>query len=564
MDLKYRMFNAPSAQTIDRAAELGCNWVIVHSAGIEPTTPDPATGRGRDWFPIYFEGYPRIAEPRHGQDEPWLAPMRREVAALCERARGLGLKVAFHMYEPRLPDAFAREYPEIVGVWRRPTQVGTVDVHSHLDPDNPAVWELVRSKYAELARDFPRMDMVIVSTWDGSGSLWCIPEAKMPIAARLATVAKTALEGVRSVRADCAVCFRLWGRNWPREMYLDSHRLIGEITGLADADELMSPVCRPHNDPDEVLPKVLAELPADMPIMYKSTNIDIADAQPLTDAVGKYPADREQIIEISYEQHHKKRWPWCKVAHIRKGLSAAGEHKLAGFLALPVNMGNNDRQAQPEVGTLGRMNTWLLEKLLAGDRRTDGELVAAWLEKEFNGPQPADAVEVLLEADDLADKGIQWGGGKPGRVPFASLHSTKLYWMFDGYANPDWPAKMADPDRDMLDGLIEMRHAAHHRARAAVEKVKAARAAMAPAFYDELVPALTGLADSILLCRDWHSYLLIQYGIERKLYPADRLHLGRMSRYAERFIRNLVRLRETPAGKWALSALAFPDAFPLT
>ena len=279
MEFKYRMFNAPSAQTIDRAAELGCNWVIVHSAGIERTAIDPGTGRETDTFPIYFEDYPKIAQARREQDGPWLEPIRREVSALCERARANGLKVAFHMYEPRLPDAFGREYPELVGVWKRPTQSGTIDVHSHLDPDNPAVWELVRSKYAELARDFPLMDMVIVSTWDGSGSRWCVPKAKMPIHERLAQVALVAREGVRSVRDDCIACFRLWGRNWPRGVYLDSHRLIAEITGVADADELMAPICRAHNDPDEVLPKILAALPADVRLLVAGTIWTRAEAE---------------------------------------------------------------------------------------------------------------------------------------------------------------------------------------------------------------------------------------------------------------------------------------------
>ena len=155
--------------------------------------------------------------------------------------------------------------------------------------------------------------------------------------------------------------------------------------------------------------------------MYKSTNMDIADAQPITEALGKYPADREQILEISYEQYHKKPWPWCKIAHIRNGLEAAGGHSLAGFLALPVNMGNNDRGSDPETGNLGRMNTWLLGRLLAGDERSDADLLAAWLEREFDGPQPQAAVEALLEADEIADRGLQWGGGKASRAPFASL-----------------------------------------------------------------------------------------------------------------------------------------------
>lgn len=562
MSFKYRMFNAPSSYTIDRAVDLGCNWVIVHSAGIEGPTTDPATGRDRDMFPIYFEDYPKVAEARRHQDSGWLEPLRREVAALCERARRHGLKVALHMYEPVLPVAFTREYPDLVGVWKRPTQAGTIEFHSHLDPDNPATWELIRSKYAEFAREFPLMDMAILSTWDGAGSYWCIPRAKMPIHRRLTRMVEAALEGVRSVRPDCKICFRLWGRNWPRQLYVDGHRLIAEVTGVADAGELMEQVARPHNDPDEILPRVFDKLPEGVPIMYKSTNIDIADAQPITLAAGKYPPQLDQIIEISYEQYHKKPWPWCKIAHLRKGLAAGEEHELAGFLALPVNMGNNDRASEPDAGNLGRMNTWLLEKLLAGDQRCDAELVGAWLEEEFGGPQPEEVVQVLLDADDIADKGYQWGGGVPNRQPFASLHTTKLYWMFDGFADPAFPYRMANADKQCVEALIEMRHDAHRRARAAVETVRAARDAMHVELYDELLAGLTTLADTILLCRDWHSYLLVQYAIERRVYPPDRIRLGRMSRYAEQFIRNLCKLAHTPAGERARAQLAFPDPFP--
>ena len=133
--------------------------------------------------------------------------------------------------------------------------------------------------------------------------------------------------------------------------------------------------------------------------------------------------------------------------------------------------------------------------------------------------------------------------------------------MFDGFAHPGWPAKIAQADREMLEELMEMRRAAHERALGFVEKVRAARAAMHLELYEELVSGLKGLAATIALCRDWHGYLLMQYGIERGLYPPDRPHLARMSRYVERFIRSLADLRDTPAGKRALAHLAFPDPF---
>ena len=112
--------------------------------------------------------------------------------------------------------------------------------------------------------------------------------------------------------------------------------------------------------------------------------------------------------------------------------------------------------------------------------------------------------------------------------------------------------------------MIEAKHTAYERADTAIARVEAARAAMHADLHEELKAALTMLADNILLRRDWDSYLLMQYGIERGLYPADRVNLGRMSRYVERFIANLARLRDTEAGRYALSRLPGPDPFSLT
>ncbi|MCX7803667.1 MAG: hypothetical protein N3A38_00620 [Planctomycetota bacterium] len=566
MAFKYRMFNAPSPWTIERAASLGLNWVIVHSMGTRGDMDgrDPASGRRTDPFPIYFEDYPKVAEIRRNQDAVWIEPLRREVAALCDRAKSLGLKVAFHFYEIALPHVFESEYPEIVSVWRRPTQEGVKLLHSCMNPDNPATWDLMRSKYAEIARTFPQMDMAIITTWDGGGTDWCVPKAEMPIWERLARQIEAAREGVKSVRKDCTVCLRLWGRNWPSNLYRDGHSLIEKVTGLRNATEYMEPVARACNDPDVILPKVFARLPKDVPVMYKSTRMDIHDAQPLTLALGKYPKSREQIIEISYELYHQKPWPWCKVRHIRTGLEAAARHKLAGFLALPINMGNNDRAVQPETGNLGRMNTWMLERLLAGDKRSDAELVTEWLQKEYGAPQPKIAVDLLLEADGLVDKGLQWGNAVWVRAPFASLHTMKLYWMYDGFVDPDFPYEMADPKRETIERLIEVKHKAHDRARECLAAIEAARGAMHPDLYRELSTGFSTLAQYISLARDWQSYVLMQYGIERGLYEPNRVNLGRMSRYAENFIRNLVVLRDTPAGKMAIGKLSFPDPFPLT
>ncbi|MFH1654177.1 MAG: hypothetical protein ABIE74_09000 [Pseudomonadota bacterium] len=579
---KYKMFNAPSSYTIECAASLGMNWVIVHSIGLSGQTIGlPSfisydldmmnrkkigpSGQTTDIpYPIYFEDYPKVAEVRRYQDAVWIEPLKAEVTALCDQANRLGLKVAFHLYEPTIPLVFEQEYPEIVGICKRQTQGGTVDVHSHLDPDNPITWQLMRSKYAEIARTFPKVDMMIISTWDGEGSNWCIPKSKMPIHRRIVKQVESALEGVRSVRKDCQICLRLWGRNWPSALYRDGHRLIEELTGVKDATEYMQPVAKVHNDPDVILPKLFAELPKDVPIMYKSTRMDIHDAQPLTYAAGTYPKDREQIIEVSYELYHQKPWPWCKVKHIRLGLEAAANYNLAGFLALSVNMGNNDRNVNPETGNLGRMNTWFFEHLMQGDNRTDIELTAAWLEKEFGSPQPKGVVELLLEANDIVDKGIQWGNGVWIRQPFASLHTMKLNWMFDGFIDSEFPYKMAKPTKETIEGLIEMKHKAYDRALLCIAKIKAMRAGMHQKLYEEMLSGFTMLADFILLSRDWQSYILMQYGIERGVYPATRVNLGRMSRFVENFICHLIEKGDTQAVKHVITHIEFPDKFALT
>lgn len=564
MAFSYRIFNAPSPFTIDRAAEMGFTHAIVHSAGNENQQASLPGGPDSDLTPLYFEDYPKVAEVRHGQCAGWIEPLRHRVQALCDRAVSQGMEVVFHMYEPMLPEVFHREYPELVRHWRRPTQAGVVEVPNLLDPDNPATWDLFRHKYAEWARTFPDVSMVVLTTWDLLGVPWCVAEADMPIHQRLARMVEAVREGLDSVRSGVTVCFRLWGRNWPREVYLDGHRLIAETTGVENASDLMEPVARPYNDPQKVLPKLFDALPADVPIMFKSTPMDITgDDVPLTSVLGTYPENREQILEISYEIYHRKPWPWCKLGHIRKGLEAAEEHDLAGIVALPVCMGTVEIDDDPEQGHLGRMNTALLERLLSGDRCSNEQLVADWLEKEYQSPQPVDIARLLLEADGLANRGIQWGRGVPNRMPFASLHTTSLFWMFDGFTEPTFPYDMANPTRELLDDMIRMKHEACDRAMQALHTIHALRAATDERLYDELVEQWTRFADCILLCRDWHCHLLMQHGMNHGCYPSDRRTLAECDRYAQTFIRNLSRLHDTPAGQYVRSRMSFPDEFPV-
>ncbi|MEI8241672.1 MAG: hypothetical protein WCI17_00245 [bacterium] len=567
MNFKYRIHYAPSPAALEQAARVGSNMAVIYSVG--PCSHlwfarDPVSGRDMDEFPIYFDAYPKVAAIRHGADSVWIEPLRQHIRAMCARALTLGLKPVIHFYEPMLPLVFEREYPEFVGIYRRPTQDGTIDLHTRFDPDNPATWTLMQAKYREIAEAFPEVGMFIITTGDIATTYWCMVEAKMPVAERLARNIAAAREGIRQAGSAAKVCCRLWWRNFPEEYYRDGHRLAEELTGLKDATRYLCPVGKPYNDPATVLPALFKLLPADVPVMYKSTRMDIHDSSPLTHVLGRYPAEREQIIEVSFEMYHKKPWPWCKIKHIRQGYEAARDHRLSGYMSLPINVENNDRSLDPEKGNLGRMNTWLLEQLAKGDARSDAALVAAWLEQEFGAPQPQVVVDALLDADRLASEGIQWGRGIQNRMPFASLHTTKLYWTFDGFIQPDFPYAMAKPTRELLEGLIAMKHAAYDGACAHLAALEVARDAMSSALYGEIHDGYQDFAEYILLVRDWSSYLLMQYGIERGVFPADRPTLGRMSRYVERFIRNLTRLRASPAGQRAIANLSFPDAFPLT
>ena len=567
MPFTYRIHYAPSPASLEQAARVGSNMAVVYSVG--PCSHlwfarDPVSGREMDEFPIYFDAYPKVAAIRHAADSVWIEPLRQHIRAMCARALALGMKPVIHFYEPMLPLAFEREYPELVGTYKRPTQYGTVDLHTRLDPDNPATWQLMQAKYREIAEAFPEVGMFIITTGDVATTYWCMLAAKMPVAERLARNIEAARAGIRAAGSSAKVCCRLWWRNFPDEYYRDGHRLAEELTGLKDATRFLCQIGKQHNDPSTVLPALFRLLPADVPVMYKSTRMDIHDSSPLTHVLGCYPAEREQIIEVSFELYHKKPWPWCKIFHIRQGYEAARDHHLAGYVSLPINVENNDRSLDPEQGNLGRMNTWLFEQLAKGDARSDAELVAAWLAREFGAPQPQVVVDALLDADRLASDGIQWGRGIQNRMPFASLHTTKLYWTFDGFIQPDFPYAMAKPTRELLESLITMKHAAYDSAGAHLAALEAARAAMSPALFAEIHAGYTDFAEYILLVRDWSCYLLMQYGIERQVFPADRLSLGRMSRYVETFIRNLNRLRERPAGKLAVGKLTFPDGFPLT
>ena len=135
--------------------------------------------------------------------------------------------------------------------------------------------------------------------------------------------------------------------------------------------------------------------------------------------------------------------------------------------------------------------------------------------------------------------------------------------MHVGFVGPEFPYRMANPTRAFLEEMIAMRATAYDRTCAVLQEIEAARDRMHASLFKDLSEGLRTLAHTILLNRDWSAYLLVQYGIERGVYPADRLHLGRMSRYVEQFIVNLRDLKDTEAGRRVMSRLAFPDPFPL-
>jgi hypothetical protein len=132
------------------------------------------------------------------------------------------------------------------------------------------------------------------------------------------------------------------------------------------------------------------------------------------------------------------------------------------------------------------MNTWLFEHLVRHDTRSDRELVAAWLEKEYGAPPPDAAAEALLDAERLADEGTQWGGGINHRYSCASLYTTTLYWVFDGFIRPEFPYAIAAPDRATIEKMNALKHEAHDAVRNHLARIEAARPATASDLYEAL------------------------------------------------------------------------------
>jgi len=253
--------------------ELGDRALRGHRGGLV----DEASGRPRDMFPLYFDDYPKVAQVRRLQDAGGSSRCAARCAP-CASGRGTGLKCAFHMYEPTLPHVFEREYPELVSVLKRPTQAGTQDIHSHMDPDNPETWKLVRCKYAELAREFPLNEDGHPHQWTAPAAAGASPMRRCPFARRIVRMVEEATAGVRSVRKDVVVCLRLWGRNWPARAYRERNAMINAITGITTPTRSWSRRCGPTTTRRHPA-AVFKELAGDVPVMYKSTPFDICDAQ---------------------------------------------------------------------------------------------------------------------------------------------------------------------------------------------------------------------------------------------------------------------------------------------
>jgi hypothetical protein len=560
-----RMINGPSKPLLDAAASVGMNVSIVHSMG-HHRHREGNWGLAQDDHCIDFADYPHVAQALRA-DPQWLAwreQQHSEVTGLIDYAHAHGIKAAIHFYEPSFPPLFVEKYPELLGRYSTVHLPRPIVRYSEFCTANQGALKLVESKYAQFARDFPGMDWIVVTLHEAQGRGLCEHQCdacrETPVADRLVRFLHRVVRGARSVRPEIEVGFRLWGRNFPSRTYrhfLDKASRWTD-TPIEEADEAFTPRLRPHNDPEEVLVHVERDLDPSVAIIYKSTVSDIGVNQPFTPWLGRFPRHRE-VMEISIECMNKLPYPQVLGKQVQNACRKAVGSRLAGLMAVPINVSNNDRAFDVNDGGFGRMNWAIFNRTMNEPDIDLHTVIRQWLVEHYRGAIPEEVVGWFDEAEDLLGVGTSWnliktGGGSPLKV----LSQTQAFLANYMWVFPDAEQRVSrDPQN--IRRFIADKDAVIQRARAIVERIDALEDQLDPRFHADLHESFSYMLNWITVCSDWMIHLLLQWAILDGTLPSTRQVHKANDDAIGRVVRLLIEQSGTPFADDLRQKFAVPD-----
>lgn len=530
-----RMLYATTPQTREKAAQMGCNWALVHTMGHKAHRSNE-NPRPNDDLPIYFTSVPQVAALRRAKRKG----IEFEKRILCEsvdHAHKLGMKAMIHSYEVSIPPECKNIYPSMYRPFVKEYRNCCAETRSNREPclSDPDVRELISLKIAEVIRLVPDLDAYAFS-FNECLSLTkirhrCERCRDLPFWQMILWLEESVHAGVESVNPKIRLFHRTWGLNEHDDQYQKSMEQRLEFS-RGDVSKAWLPahakVYAPRNmhyKPSEDFAKYLELVKGkDLGFITKATGADVALGMPLNPWI-RHLKGFDTIVELSWERtvefpdtFHVLSEQFPRAARLSR------DNGVTGVVGVPVHWGDKYHERETERNDLDegwwRLSMLNFDVFEAVSRNPDADMfkvIDKALKTRFGTKLPAPLVNYVIESQTITSEALNIRGIQAMGWELDGMYEEILRY---GPFIKNWKSRVSRSPANIRRILAD-KDAVMARAKAIVADIRTYEGKIPERAYAEFLSSFTDLYKRAVRVCQRQKFNMLLWALKDGTMPCD-------------------------------------------
>lgn len=530
-----RMLYAVTPQAREKAAQMGCNWALVHTMGHKAhrSNENPLPN---DDLPLYLASDPRVAALRR-EKRKFIEFEKRVLRESVEHARSLGLKTMIHSYEFSLPPECRNVYPSLYRPMVKEYRNCSPETRANREPcpSDPDVRDIISRKVAETCRVAPGLDAYAFSFNE------CISLTKIrhrcercrdiPFWQLIQWLQEAVRAGVESVNPKIRLFHRLWGLNEHDDVYQKNIERQMEFSKgdwtkawLPAHARIYAPRSMHYKPSVDLVKYLKLQQGTNLGFIAKATWADVSIDLPLNPWIKRLKG-HDTIVELSFESASLRPDGFHVLARqFQRAARFARAQKAIGVAGIPVDWGDKSHERDPRRADqdegwwrLGLLNFDAVEAVSKNPDCDMPRVIGKALQKRFGARIPARLVQYVIESQAIKAGALNIRGVRATGHDLEDMYYQLLRY---GPTIPNWKTLISRSPANVRRVLKE-KDAVMARTEAILADIRTFEGKIPAKAYAEFVSCFTDLRNTTVSSCKRQKFNFLLWAMKDGTMPCD-------------------------------------------